>query len=100
VPVAFSVTLPPEQNAAGVGTETVGSGVKVIVTSSCVGVQGALDIVQRNVYVFPDTPLNVVVGLDAFANDPPVPLITVQFPEPVVGVLPASVTEVAPHALV
>ena len=44
--------------------------------------------------------MNVDVGLDGFANDPPAPVTTLHVPVPVTGVFPASVAEVAPHALV
>lgn len=75
----------------------VGFRLKVITTSSVDAAQGALLIVHRKVYVEPAVPLKLDVGLDALPKDPPLPLITLQEPEPMVGVLPASVTLVRPQ---
>ena len=67
---------------------------KVMVTSSVLAVQGALLIVQRNVYVVPAVPLKVLVGLDAVPKLPPVPVTTLHAPVPTVGVFAASVADV------
>ena len=69
----------------------------LISTSSIDETHGAFDIVHLKVYVFPATPLNVEVGLEAFANDPPAPLIMLHAPVPTIGVLAASVIVVNPH---
>ena len=58
---------------------------------------GALEIVQRNVYVLPEMPEKVDVGLDGEAIEPPVPLMMLHCPVPTVGVFAASVTEVSPQ---
>ena len=77
----------------------VGFWLKVITTSSVLGVQGALLIVHRNVYVLPAVPLNVLVALAVFPKLPPVPLTMLHNPVPTVGVLPASVVLVTPQRL-
>jgi hypothetical protein len=70
----------------------------VITTSSKLGVQGALVIVQRKVTVpaatKPVTPLVGEVSVVIVA----VPLTTLQFPVPVTGALPAKVDVVTPQA--
>jgi hypothetical protein len=60
-------------------------------------VQGELLMVQRNTYVVPAVPINVLVGLDGSVMDPPDPLTMLHEPVPAVGVLPASVVLVTPH---
>ena len=70
---------------------------KVMMTSSVEVVQGALEIVQRKVYVLPAVPVKVDVGLAALAKLPPVPLTTLQAPVPTDGVFAASVTVVNPQ---
>ena len=69
----------------------------VITTSSVDGVHEPFLIVQRNVYVEPAVPLNVVVGFVVSANDPPDPLTTLHPPVPTEGVFPAKVTVVSPQ---
>jgi hypothetical protein len=54
-------------------------------------------MVQRKVYVFPLTPLNVDVGFEMFTTDPPTPEIMLHAPVPTDGVFAASVTDVKPH---
>ena len=66
----------------------------VITTSSVLAVQGALLMVQRNVYVVPAVPLKVLVALAVFPKLPPVPLMMLHAPVPIVGVLAANVVEV------
>ena len=75
----------------------VGFRLKVIATSSNDAVQGALEMVQRRVYAFPATPEKVDVGELALLKEPPVPLTTLQLPEPIAGLLPASVTADKPQ---
>ena len=70
----------------------------VIITSSVEGVQGALEIVQRSVAVpgtaSPVTPDVGEVGVVMVA----VPETTDHVPVPTVGVFPANVAVVTPHA--
>ena len=77
--------------------EVVGFWLNVIVTSSMLAVQGALLIVQRNVYVLPAVPVNVLVGLLVVVILPPVPEIMLHAPVPTVGALPANVVLVTPQ---
>ncbi len=60
-------------------------------------VHGLLVMVQRNVYEFPATPVNVDIELAVLPKDPPVPLTIVHPPVPTEGELAASVTEVIPQ---
>ena len=69
----------------------------MIVKSSVLAVQGALLIVQRNVYVLPAVPVKVLVGLLVVVMLPPVPEIMLQAPVPTVTALPAKVVLVTPH---
>ena len=69
----------------------------VIVTSSVFAAQGGLLIVQRNVYVDPIVPVNVLVGLDGVVMFPPKPDTILQAPVPVAGEFPANVVDVRPH---
>jgi hypothetical protein len=69
----------------------------VILTSSVEAVQGALVIVQRNVYAIPAVPVKVLIGLVGVVTVPPVPAVIVQAPVPITGVLAASVVVVNPH---
>src|SRR5690606_497790 len=73
---------------------------KVIVTSSVLGAHTApFEIVQRNTYVVPAVPVNVVAGSASSAKEPaPSPLTTLHSPVPTTGVLAASVADV-PHTL-
>ena len=70
---------------------------KVIFTSSVLAVQGALDIVQRNVYAVPAVPVNADVGLVEVVTVPPAPDMIVHVPVPTAGLLAARVTEVNPQ---
>jgi len=81
----------------GPATDAVGAWLKVTFIVLDDGVQGALDMVQASTYGVPAAPLNVVVGEEAFAKDPPAPLTMVQSPVPTAGVFPASVTIVSPQ---
>ena len=45
----------------------------------------------------PGVPAKFVVGLDAFSNCPPVPLVILQLPVPTVGVLAARTTKDCPQ---
>ena len=70
----------------------------VITTSSVEGKQGAFEIVQRRVYVFPATPVKAEVGLEAVAIEPPAPEMMLHAPVPLVGVLAAKFVVVAQTA--
>ena len=48
----------------------------------------------------PNVPVKVAVGLVFRLNEPPAPLIIVQVPVPIAGVLAASVAVVTPQRLV
>ena len=85
---------------SGPALAVVGFWLKVMTTSSVDELQGGLEIVQRNVYVVPAVPLNIDVGLEGVTIEPPAPLIILQLPVPIVGVLPASVTDVSPQVAV
>ena len=91
---ASRVALDPVQTEVGPVIVGVGLAFNVITTSFVLAVQGALEIVQRNVYVVPATPVNVEVGLVGVDTEPPAPDIMLQAPIPITGVLPARVTEV------
>ena len=71
----------------------------VITTSSVLGVQGALLIVHRRVYVVPAVPLKVLVALAVLPKLPPVPLTMLHAPVPTVGVFAANVVLVTPQRL-
>ena len=74
------------------GFEIVGLGSTLIVTSSNVGVQTPLEIVQRKTFAPTDKP--VTVELDVAGEViVPVPEISVQLPVPTMGTFPASVAE-------
>jgi hypothetical protein len=68
-----------------------------MLTSSVEVVQGALAIVQRNVYAIPAVPVKVLVGLVGVVTVPPVPAVIVHAPVPIAGVLAARVTVVKPQ---
>jgi hypothetical protein len=70
---------------------------KVILTSSVDGVQGALVIVHLNTYAIPAVPVNVLVELVGAVIFPPIPLIIVHVPFPTSGVLAVRVVIVIPH---
>ena len=70
---------------------------KVITTSSVDALQGALETVQRKVYVLPAVPVNVEVGEALLPNVPPVPLTKLHAPVPLSGVLAAKDTCVNPQ---
>jgi hypothetical protein len=70
------------------------------VISEVDGVHAPFVIHHRKVYVLPEIPENVEVGLDVLPNIPPEPLTTIQVPTPTTGVLAARVVEVRPHASV
>jgi hypothetical protein len=55
------------------------------------------EIVHLIVYVLPKIPLKVEVALDAFPNEPPMPLTILQPPVPKEGEIPANVTLVRPQ---
>jgi hypothetical protein len=88
----IAVTVPPQGKAAKAHV--------VITTSSVLGVQGLLLIVQRKVTLpaatKPVTPLEADVGAVIVA----VPLTTLHKPVPVTGTFPAKVAEVKPQAKV
>jgi len=69
---------------------------KTISTSSEIGAQGLLLIVQRKVYVVPIVPLNVDAGFVGEVIVPPAPETIVHKPVPTAGVFAASVV-VPPH---
>ncbi len=69
----------------------------VIFTSSKDAGHGGLLIVHLKVYVFPASPLNVLIGLAGSVIVPPVPPIILHDPVPTVGLLAARVTVVNPH---
>ena len=56
-------------------------------------------MVHLKVYVVPDVPLKVEVGLFTSPKLPPVPLTTLQLPVPSTGVLAASVSSVSPQVV-
>ena len=60
-------------------------------------VLGALEMVQRRVYVEPAVPLKVVARLEALAKEPPVPLSMLHIPVPTAGESAARVTVVRPQ---
>ena len=64
-----------------------------MITSSKEAVQGALEIVQRNVFAPTPSDVIVLVGLEDVVIVP-APLMSVQTPVPVVAVFPASVADV------
>lgn len=68
----------------------------VIVTSSVDAVHGALLIVQRNTFAPTARPVTPELGEEGVVTVPE-PLINVQVPVPVVGVLPAKVAVVTLH---
>jgi hypothetical protein len=68
-----------------------------ITTSSEEEAQGGFAIVHRNVTLLPETkPVTPDVGLEGVMMEA-VPLMTVQVPAPVAGVLPAKLAEVTAH---
>ena len=69
---------------------------KLMITSSMDAPQGALVIVQRNVYDVPAAPVNVDEGLVGLVTVPPAPLMMLQEPLPTPGALAANVVDV-PH---
>ena len=75
--------------------DTVGLPVSVMTTSSVELAQGAFEVVQRKVYTVLAVPEKADVALLGVVIVPPVPETMLQVPVPTVGVLPASVTEVA-----
>lgn len=68
---------------------------KVMTTSSVEVAQGALEIVQRNVYVFPEVPVKLELGLAADVTEPPAPEMMLQAPVPTLGVFAAKLVLVA-----
>lgn len=79
---------------SGPALAVVGGATRVTVTSSVVGAQGVLEMVQRRVYVVPATPVKLVDADEALLNDPPVPETTVHAPVPAVGVFAVMATVV------
>ena len=68
-------------------------------TSSVEAVQGALLVVQRNVYVVPDTPEKAEVALAGVVIVPPAPLMMLHPPVPTLGAFPARFVEAAHTAV-
>jgi len=94
---APSEVLPPEHIALSTPATAAGNELNVTFTSSVDAVHVAFEIVQRNVYAVPATPVNVDVGLVGVVTVPPAPEVIVQAPVPIAGVLAARVTMVNPH---
>lgn len=88
-----NVAVVPQMFWSSPAFAVVGLAVNVITTSSVEAVQGALAIVQRNVYVVPAVPANAEVGLLGVVTVPPAPEMMLQDPVPIVGVFAAKVTE-------
>ena len=69
----------------------------VIITSSVLGVQGALEIVHLKVFAPTPNPVSPEVGEEGVVIVPE-PAINVQVPVPTAGVFPANVAVVTPQA--
>jgi len=91
------IEVAPHVYASGPALAVVGFLLKVMLVLLVDAVHAPFPIDHLIVYAVPAVPENVDVGLDAFPNDPPAPLTTLQVPEPTLGELPAKVTEVKPH---
>jgi hypothetical protein len=91
------VVLLPEQIGLLAPASAAGNWLNVITTSSVDAVHGAFDIVHRNVYVFPATPVNVDVLLAGVVTVPPTPATMLHAPTPMAGALAARVTVVNPQ---
>ena len=74
------------------GFEIVGFGSTLIVTSSNVGAQTPLEMVQRKIFAPTDKPVTVEFDV-AGAVITPVPEISVHVPVPTTGTFPANVAE-------
>lgn len=85
----------PQSVWSGPAFAAEGLGVNAITTSSVDEAQGALEMVHRKVYVLPEMPLNVEVGLVGDKILPPAPEMMLQVPVPAAGELPARVADVA-----
>ena len=91
---AFALSIAESQTVWFVpAIEVVGGRTRVIMTSSVVGVQVPLDMVQRNVLLPAPNPVTVEVGLDALVIVP-VPVTRLHKPVPAEGAFPAKVAEV------
>lgn len=89
-----SVAEVPHTSWSGPASAAVRVPVWVMMTSAEDAVHGALLIVQRKTFVPAARPVTVVAGLDGLVIVP-APLTLVHVPEPVAGVFPESVAEVA-----
>ena len=91
LPVMVAVPLLAQMVWSLPASAGVGPGVKVMVTSSMLAVQGALATVQRKVYAPVTETVTLVVPELAFTKlAVPGPLNKLQEPLPTVGVLPAK----------